>query len=184
MTDLLLQPHSDDAVLFACYTLLRHRPHVVTVLRSELQELRGTGITDETRQAEDACAFGLLGVTHEVLDTTDADPDWDYVESILRLIVEENEPTWVFAPEVEWIGGHDQHNEVGMLAQKVFPEAIGYMTYTDGRNRSIGREVDREEGWAPLKLRALQCYRSQIGEPSTGHHFEAAYADPREWYQP
>jgi LmbE family N-acetylglucosaminyl deacetylase len=149
-----------------------------------LQERRGTGITDEKRQAEDAAAFGLLGCTHEALDTTDADPDWDYVESMLRLIIEENEPDRVFAPAPEPYDGHEQHNQIGLLARQLFPSATGYMTYTNGRERSVGVEVEYEPGWEGLKRAALQCYQSQIVLASTGHHFVRAVEDMREWYQP
>ena len=88
----------------------------------------------------------------------------------------------MFAPAVE-AGGHEQHNLVGELADKVFGGRVThYMTYTNGRDRSRGVPVEFEPGWAALKLQALACYESQIRLASTGHHFTDWPL--HEWLQP
>ncbi len=181
MTALLLQPHSDDCALFACFSAIRYRPHVVTVLQSALQASRGTGITNEQRLEEDDCAFSEIGVTHEALEAWDADPDWEYVEAMLK-VIDDDEGGFerVIAPAV-LPGGHDQHNRVGQIALDVFGARVThrYLTYVNGRDRVQGVPVEYEPGWVATKHLALACYRSQIAEPSTSHHFLAPLY---EWY--
>jgi LmbE family N-acetylglucosaminyl deacetylase len=181
VTALLLSPHSDDGCLFAAYSILAHKPLVVTVLASQLQEDRGTGITHATRAAEDACAYAILGCDHTQWPYTDSDPDWGGVVNAMRLMDDRLDPSAVFAPAVE-DGGHDQHNQIGELAAAVFGDrVIAYLTYTNGRERSRGgSEVPFLPSWPAVKLRALACYLSQIAEPSTGHHF--IDSGLREWY--
>lgn len=181
MTALLLQPHSDDAALFAAFTCLHHRPHVITVLSSDLQERRGTGITQATREAEDRLAFEFLGCTVEQWPYLDSAPDWGAVENALRLADERLAPERVFAPAPE-PDGHDQHNAVGNLALDVFGKRVtGYLTYRRGHGRSRSeREVAFKPHWPGLKLSALACYASQIQEPSTRDWF--LELSLREWY--
>lgn len=177
----LFQPHNDDAALFAAYTCIRHKPYVITVLRSVLQEQRGLGITAEQRELEDDCAFVKLGLeswTHWPF--SDAAPDWTGIENAMRILDFEQQPELVFAPAPE-LGGHVQHNIVGDLAEKVFGERTRfYLTYRRGHGRSQGVLVDADPEWAPIKLDAVRCYRSQILEPSTRPWFESLY-DVREW---
>lgn len=174
MTALLLEPHQDDAALFAAFTCIRHRPHVVTVLRSVVQEQRRTGITQAIRQAENDDAMSILGCTWEQWPHPDSAPDW---EAVRRQLEEIDTPSLgrVFAPCPE-DGGQPHHNMIGELAEAVFgAERVSfYMTYVDGRVRNGGRPVEYEPGWIQLKLRALACYRSQHDLASTGHHFLAA----------
>jgi LmbE family N-acetylglucosaminyl deacetylase len=168
LTALLFQPHSDDAALFAAFTCLHHRPHVVTVLASQLQWDRGTGIKAAEREAEDACAIESLGCTVEHWPYPDSAPDWGAVENAMRLVDERLQPERVFAPAPE-PDGHEQHNAVGNLAHDVFGQRVtGYLTYRreHGRSRSEN-EVAFKPSWPALKLRALACYESQIQEPST-----------------
>lgn len=172
----LFSPHNDDAALFAAYTLLRHRPHVVTVLRSELQWQRGLGITAAQRQLEDDCAFRVLGLdSWAQWPYSDVDPDWGGVENAMRILDERVQPETVFAPAPE-LGGHDDHNQVGDLAEKVFgaDRVAWFLTYRRGEGRSVGVPVDFQGGWGELKQAALDCYVSQIAEPSTA----AWFADP------
>lgn len=176
MSTLFLQPHSDDACLFGAYHLLRYRPHVVTILRSEVQERRA-GITDTTRQLEDAAAFGILGVGHETLDTTDVDPDWEYVEAMLHVFDDECPYDQVFAPAFE-VGGNEQHSIVGEIAGRVFGGRVTYyLTYHDSpavkSTNGVRVGIDDPE-WVQRKLLALACYRSQIcsGTGSLVHFLE------------
>lgn len=182
MTALLLSPHNDDESLFAAATCVIHDPHVVVVLRSQLQQIRGTGITAATREAETDRALSQLDVTTwEQWPYSDAAPDWAAVEAAMRELDEQRHPERVFAPAVE-LGGHDQHNQVGDLAHAVFGDRVtAYLTYVRGHGRSrSGNEVPFEPDWPVRKLRALACYRSQIVEPSTRDWFLDGTL--REWY--
>ena len=169
MTKLLLEPHQDDSVLFATWTLLREKPHVITVLRSQIQEDRGTGITNEQRMAENACALGILGVTHEQWQYPDTNPNWEAIYDDLD--------AYRPAPEVVWVpayerGGHNDHNTLSNIAAGVFPGRVRYyLTYVRGQMRTRGVEVPYEPEWPLLKLQALACFRSQILEPSTREWF-------------
>lgn len=180
MNALLLDPHGDDAVLFACFTLLAHKPDVVVVLRSQLQEDRGTGITAAMRERETNQAFNEAGVPlwHQ-WDMADRFPNWDGVERLMREYDADHAPELVFAPQWEG-GGHEHHNAVGRLAELVFGDRCrGYMTYRRGYGRSEGAtEVVPEPEWIAAKHRALACFESQIAEPSTRPWFMDSL---REW---
>lgn len=154
---------------------------MVTVLASQLQYDRGTGITNVTRIAEDQCALEHLGCTVEQWPYLDSEPDWGAVENAMRLLDERLSPERVFAPEPE-PEGHDQHNAVGNLACDVFGDRVtGYLTYRRGHGRSRSdNEVAFKPGWPADKLRALSCYESQIQEPSTREWFLELTL--REWY--
>lgn len=182
VTVVVFSPHNDDAVLFAAYQCIRHDAYVVTVLRSELQARRGTGITAADRESEDACALAELRVTaHTQWPYSDLAPDWGAVENAMRLLDERTEPDLVLAPAVE-PGGHEQHNAVGSLALRVYGARVCcYLTYRRGEGRSMdGVPVECEPVWVQRKLRALACYGSQIREPSTRPWF-MEMLDVREW---
>jgi GlcNAc-PI de-N-acetylase len=183
VTAVLFSPHQDDAILFACWTLLEHDPLVVTVLASQLQEDRGTGITNDTRVTEDCAAFAELGLTEWTQwPYLDSAPDWGAVENAMRMLDERVQPERVFAPKPE-VDGHDHHNQIGQFAIHVFggERVTLYLTYRRGHGRSRSdREVPFEPHWPALKLGALACYRSQIAEPSTRDWFLDLTL--REWY--
>ena len=84
----------------------------------------------------------------------------------------------VYAPAVEE-GGHEQHNMIGRIVADIWrAEATHYLTYTNGRDRSISdRPVPVEPGWISAKFRALAHYESQI--KMWPHHF---LAEQREYY--
>ena len=167
MTAIAFQPHSDDLVLFGCFTALLHNAYVVTVLRSVKQEQ--FGIAQATREQEDAEAFDVLGLPgFEQWPEPDTNPDWDAVESMMRALKEQHHPTVVIAPAWEE-EGHEQHNRVGQYAAAVFGQDITYryLTYRRGHGKSrYGTEVKPEAQWIALKHEALACYQSQIMEPS------------------
>jgi len=178
---LLLSPHNDDETLFASGFCIAHNPHVVVVLRSQVQEDR-YGITADTREQETGCALDTLGVTGWTQwPYLDSDPDWGAVENALRSIDDRLQPDRVFAPAVE-LGGHAHHNLVGDLAHVVFGDRVtSYLTYVRGNGRSRSdREVPFMPAWPAVKLRALACYLSQIAEPSTRDWF--LDGGLREWY--
>lgn len=161
MTALLLEPHNDDCALFASFTALRFRPHVVTVLRSVVQE--GNGIGAHEREIESAAAMGILGCSWEQWNHPDNDPMLHDIRSSLERIDATQKPEVVFAPWSEEPGGHDQHWAVGKLAAWVFGDRVRfYCTYKVGGDKTRGREVPYEPSWIEKKHRALACYRSQM----------------------
>lgn len=169
MTKLLLEPHQDDGVLFASFTILRERPHVITVLCSQIQEDRGTGITQAQREWENVCALTILGATNEQWRYPDTEPNWEAIADDLDAY--RPEPEIVYAPAYEH-GGHDHHNELALAAAAVFKSRFRpYLTYRRGYMRTRGTPVPFEPEWPLLKLRALACFRSQITEPSTREWF-------------
>ena len=180
MSSLLLDPHGDDAVLFSCFNLLRHRPHVVVVLRSQVQADRGTGITARMREAETSTALRLLGVhAWEQWTELDRDPDWELVRRTIANLCARYEPERVFAPAFE-VGGHDHHNAIAEIAADVFGPAriTSYLTYVRGNGgRSEGDAVVPEPEWIALKHRALACFESQIREPTTRPWFMEGLAE-------
>ena len=167
MTALLLAPHQDDESLFCAYTVLRHRPHVVTCFASHVQASRG-GPDDDTRNLETMRATVVLGApSWQKLPVRDDAPDSEMLASLLREIDADQEWTVVFAPAVE-LGGHDQHNLVGHLAEEVFgrERLQPYLTYVRGQGRSrSANEVPFEPHWPALKMRAMAEYSSQINLP-------------------
>lgn len=168
VSTVFLSPHNDDETLFGAFTLLRERPHVIVVLRSFVQEARGTGVTYEMREAETAAAMEILGCTWEQWEIPDNEPDWSEMRDRLRTI----DTHYVYAPAVER-GGHAQHNKVGELARDVFRDrATHYLTYTPGKTKSArGRRVPYESWMVAQKLRALACYVSQHQQEAMVPHF-------------
>jgi len=184
VTALLLEPHHDDAVLFASWTVLRHRPHIVTCFASYVQEARG-GPHDATRDRETEAALRHLNApSWQKLPVRDDHPDSEMLEALLREIDADQEWTVVFAPAVE-LGGHDHHNLVGHLAEEVFgrERLQPYLTYVRGQGRSrSANEVPFEPHWPALKFRAMSAYSSQINLPDCRPWF-AADDMLREWYE-
>lgn len=181
MNVVLLEPHADDAVLFSCWNLLRYRPRVITVLRSDRManpKYPGGPVKHETRVLETWDAMFALGIDwtsdEDAWDFSDVKPDTDAIaERIAALDCE-----LLIAPAVEK-DGHPDHNAVGSLAQILPIEVIRYTTYTrSGGRSSNGTEVPFEPSWPALKLRALACYESQIAHPATAAHFLGGL---REW---
>ena len=161
---LFLSPHNDDETLFGAFTLLRDRPRVITVLRSFVQEQRGTGVTYQEREAETQAALDVLGSPQwEQWTYSDADPSWPEIRERLASLDADR----VYAPAVEQ-GGHEHHNAVGALADELWPGKVTFYTTYTSRGRSTGPDaVAWEHEWVLLKLRALACYRSQIANPGT-----------------
>lgn len=170
MTALVLEPHADDAALFCAFNAIRYQAKVVTVLSSQVQWDRGTGITNARRVQENADAMQQLGIDRpEQWPYSDAAPAWDQIGVALRMLDERLEPEIVFAPAVE-LGAHDHHNQVGDLADIVFGRArvVHYLTYTPAGKSVGGSPAEYEPGWVALKLRALACFESQIATAAAG----------------
>ena len=163
MTCILFEPHLDDAALFAAYTVLLHRPLVVTVLGDSRTQLI-YGVKSEQRIEEQKEAMGVLGADHVVWPFRDDTPDWDGVQSAMEHLRDSLVIDRVFVPAWE-PGGHIHHNLVNEVARDVFmniPMNM-YMTYERGGRRSRGREVaPADPSWPARKFRAMACYSSQI----------------------
>jgi hypothetical protein len=174
VTVVLLQPHYDDAVLFATYTLLIAKPHVVTVLGGETTQ--APVVFGEERQRENHCALDLLKVTstedwthHDELDV-----DWEAVLADMRDLNLRLRPNLVWTPLDEQ-DGHEHHNLVSAMAVTAFgPERLRYYTtYRRGNGRTVtDYEVIPLADWYALKFKAMACYESQINLPLTRPWFE------------
>ena len=169
---LFISPHNDDETLWGAFTLLREHPHVIVCLRSRVQ--MRYGITHQQREAETAAAMEILGCTWDQWRFLDDKPPWGEIEHELRLL--RPEKVWVPCPE---IGGQEHHNRIGEMALRIWPNAVKYMTYTTHGRSTSADMVPFGPLLVDAKLRALQCYRSQIMEPSTSEHF---IRDLREYY--
>lgn len=163
MSAILFEPHLDDAVLFACYTLLRERPKVVTVFgNSQVQE---PAVTGGERVEEEGRAFAMLGgLDWELWPFSDMQQANVRFATALIASVEhfkDYDVAWAPLPEP---AGHAQHNTVGYAVREVFGDrARFYCTYERGSGRSRdGMEVEPQPGWHALKFAAMSCYSSQI----------------------
>lgn len=184
---LLLSPHSDDAVLFASYSVLRHRPIVAECYTSVVQGHR-YGISQETRFEESRLAVATLGAT--LMSRSLGVPDDAVNEEMLGRAIgalgaylaaaPDYEVTSVLAPAEE-DGGHEQHNAVARVAAEVFGDrVVSYLTYRRGYARSRSEnEVLPELGWRARKLAAMACYASQIDLGNTRPWFSGDW--DREW---
>jgi LmbE family N-acetylglucosaminyl deacetylase len=170
--DLLLSPHNDDETLFAAYTIMRHQPHVVICLKSQVQENR-YGILASTREAETRHALRLLGITsweQSLILDTDTEPEPKLVE-LMDSLENRYAPGIVWAPFSEE-GGHEQHNLISFFALRAFEERTRfYCTYTRGQGRSRRVEVQATAGMVARKMRALSSYKSQIELENTRYWF-------------
>ncbi len=174
MRAVLFEPHMDDAVLFATYTLLEHRPHVVTVFGSAQYQM--PLVTSNDREKEQARAFANLGSfpwNRWLFEDTGGASD-AALSAVVGAMRAYDEAQVVWAPLVEG-GGHDQHNLVGKAATLVFGDRVNwYATYRRGEARTrTADEVEPKEGWAALKYAALACYSTQIENPATRPWFQA-----------
>ncbi len=170
MNSLVISPHSDDAALFMSYTLIREKPLVLTVTSSFIQSNRGENITSQQRRLEDIEAMKLLGcpiVFGQVRD--DIIDEWGVEHFISKF----HNFDKIYIPAV--MGGNPQHDLIGKVALKLWPDAIQYATYAKGEWKSKGKkEIVPTPKEAALKLKVLTCYTSQLSLPAAKLHFEAA----------
>jgi LmbE family N-acetylglucosaminyl deacetylase len=184
---LFLAPHNDDETLFGAYTILRHQPWVVIVLRSFVEATWRNGPNYHTREKETRLALQTLGNNggaYEQWPYRDSNPPWLDIMDDLGTMSEDLDIEHVWAPAIEH-GGHEHHNLLGQIARDVFPadRVTYYLTYTHRGGKSTdGILVPREKGWKDLKKKALSRYESQIALPETAMHFsrdlEEYYARP------
>lgn len=176
MTVILIEPHMDDAVLFASYTILGERPVVCTAL--------GNTTYGDVRREEHMAALRVLGADRDAWNGNwpENRPDWEDVREWMRDLRNELRPDLVYAPKQE-VGGHEQHNMIAEIAMHTFTGCAMsfYMTYRRGDRRSRGAfEFEPKPGWAALKFQAMACYASQIEWIHTRPWFAADDA-LREW---
>lgn len=176
MRPLFISPHNDDETLFGAYTLMRHKPDVVVCLWGMTQP----GITGTERLRETERALKILGIENfSQWGISDARPEWETIVCDLRQL---GPRELVFAPAVE-LGGHDHHNMLGDIADRVFgPDCVThYATYVRESARTrTDNEVPYEPTWPARKLRAMACYTSQINLDNTRPWFSDW---DREWYE-
>jgi len=173
MTVVLFEPHHDDAVLFATYTLLKEKPLVVTVM----------GASADERPMESRQAMLCLGVAFEHWPHPEVSPDFREIKYDMGELRDAVGVTRVLAPAIE-DGGHEQHSRVGRLAAEVFgaDRVTHYLTYRRGNMRSQSdNEVVPQPGWMASKMEAMSCYSSQIERENTRAWFTSDWS--REWLQ-
>jgi LmbE family N-acetylglucosaminyl deacetylase len=179
MNPLVLAPHGDDETLFAAFTCMRARAHVIICSQDANPETR------RQRSLETTAAITILGCSHHEWSMPADKPDWDNARTWMnawnsdKLVA--SIPETVYAPAVH-PEGHEQHNKIGELALEVFGDkVVPYLTYAPrGQRQTDGREVVPTANEIERKLQALACYRSQIEHPSTRPWF-FELLDLREW---
>ena len=175
MNFILFEPHHDDAVLFASYTLIKENPLVVTVLSH----------TDHMERWEESNdAMDMLGVGWMPLPFPEKNPDWDEVRERISQFKNRKDYDHFFAPAVEE-NGHEQHSLLGEIVADVFgaERVTHYLTYRRGCGRSQSEnEVIAEPGWAAQKFSAMACHASQIERENTRYWFSSDNM-LREWLQ-
>lgn len=182
MRAILFAPHNDDETLFAFYQCLRLKPKVIVVLRSFRQATEQNGPTYQVREAETDAAMEVAGCPWTQWVYPDDDPDWDKIGRHIEELLAERRWGPVIGPAYE-VGGHEDHNAVADIIQRLRPDVKGYLTYVRGQGRSTGGimvAASAEE--QILKRRALACYTSQREHPPTATWFDPlGYGDLREW---
>jgi LmbE family N-acetylglucosaminyl deacetylase len=174
---LWVSPHSDDAVLFGAFTLMREKPLVLTVTDSWIQFNRGENITAEQRRLEDeeamkvlGCSIVFGGIRDDVIDA------WAVKDKLSRF----RGFNGIYAPAIQ--GGNEAHDLIGKVALEVFGDVKQYTTYSATELYTTGKEEVKPDSREMLvKEAALNCYQSQIQLPATKPHFEAV-KNRSEWF--
>lgn len=175
---ILIEPHQDDSVLFAAYTLMRLRPLVISVTSSHIQPNRGDiGCDENTRRKETVEAMKILGCPVLFMDI----PDTELTEENFRQRLYGLNPETVYIPAAQ--GGNKQHDLINKVCMEYFgrDRCEQYSTYK--RNEFFteeGYEIKPTHSEIELKNKALDCYKSQLQLPSTLPHFEAV-RNKSEW---
>jgi LmbE family N-acetylglucosaminyl deacetylase len=177
---IVFAPHGDDEALFAAYTCMRERAHVIICSQDADPEIR------RARSLETTSAITILGCSHHEWQMSAAEMDWEQARAWMepwnstRLVA--SLPDRIYAPAIH-PEGHQQHNRIGELALEVFGDkVIPYTTYAPRAVRQIGaKEIVPTTDEIVRKLRAIACYRTQIENPSTRPWFYDLL-DLREWH--
>ncbi len=155
----LFAPHSDDETLFAAFTILKHRPHVVVCFESA-----GDYGETKVREAETRDAMSVLGAAGV--------EQWagGELETQMRDLDARLRPSIVFAPSER--SSHPDHVHVARAAAAVFGSRLTqYHTYINGKKVTSDRVAPFERPWIAQKLRALARYESQIAHPRAHEFF-------------
>lgn len=165
---LLLEPHADDAALFASFTAIRYKPRVVTCFPSS----GDYGDTD-VRHAETRAAMAILGAGPcEQWYGTDLVAKFRALDAKIR-------PTRVWAPSTDT--SHPDHRAVAVAAAEVFGDRLTrFHTYNAEGKVRTGAPVPFEPGWVERKFRALACYRTQLAHPRARVFFADDLAEYQE----
>jgi len=177
-SSVLFAPHSDDEVLFAAFSMIRHRPRIVICHPSS-----GDYGATATRLEESRTAAAILGAGPvEQWDGKDLDAKMRELDRRLR-------PTIVFAPSIQT--SHLEHKAVAMAAEAIFPgdRLRRYHTYRQRVDVPPGSQyvahskvrdgvpAPHEPGWVDLKRAALACYASQLAHPRAREFFSMDLAE-------
>lgn len=162
VSGVLFSPHNDDETLFAAFTLLRHRPHVVVCFESS-----GDYGDSKMREAESTDAavsvLGAAGLTQW------ASRGFDHLVEQMVQLDRTTRPGRVWAPDAQ--ASHPDHVAVARAAFKVFGSRVSTFHTYDQDGKVRGRPVPHEPGWTQQKLRALARYDSQIRHPRANQFF-------------
>lgn len=166
---LVLSPHNDDETLFAAFTILKYRAHVIVCHGSS-----GDYGSSQDRMHESAQAVAMLGGSLEQWDVTSG--DGNLLHSKLFNGKGRDEYTRVFAPDKH--ASHPDHRLLAEVASDVFRGRLTtYHTYVDGKRVTplsvgYGRPALLEHpSWIHRKLVALTSYRSQATHPRASQFF-------------
>lgn len=170
---ILIAPHNDDEALYASYLVLAEKPEVYIVYDG-YQHQDKFGITIEERRKESEEAMEILGVNVHFLGGDDRDSSLEQVERLMKKIPRDE---FYYAPGKQ--GGNIQHDLVSDAARKLPSKVFYYATYTKDNLTPKGKVyVMQQEGWAELKEKALNCYKSQLKLNQA--HFDAVRGQ-KEW---
>lgn len=168
MRSLLLSPHCDDEILFAAFTILKHRPEVYICFGSSGDYGSEAERMQESRRA--------LAVLIGGIDVHRLDPTATIVAALTALDVSAN-PDIVWAPA--GMASHRDHLRLHHDAGIVFGHRLRtYETYVlddagapvkvRGRTRA---PID-DRAWVARKLKALAEFTSQITHPRASVFFQ------------
>jgi LmbE family N-acetylglucosaminyl deacetylase len=150
-----LSPHSDDESLFGAYTIIKKKPNVLLFKSKDL---------NEERFNESMVAMSILGANAILIGDLVHLPELKDVEC-----------AWVPDPKSK----HPFHREVARMAMKTFPKdkIIFYSTYRSSHDLEPYGDimVEATEEMKALKLKALECYKTQI--KATPRHFQTKSKD-------
>mgnify|MGYP007100060109 CR=1 FL=1 len=168
---IIISPHSDDAVLFCGFTMIRDRPQIIEVTDSFIQPERGeVGCDAETRRNESIAACAFLGCPVTFLGIRDT----ELTERALRERLKNIEAETIYIPAYHE-NGNSQHNLVNKVCLELFPiEKIEqYCSYSRTDLMVKGSyEVKPTEAEKALKNKAMNFYVSQINLNTMASHFE------------
>lgn len=155
----LFAPHCDDEVLWASFTMLKYRPHLVVCFKSA----RDYG-PDDVRERETRDASEILGARSvEYWAGGDIEAQMQAYDARMR-------PARVWAPDRRT--SHPEHLAVAVAAETVFGSRLTtYHTYDASGKVRAGQPVAFEPAWTEAKLRALTRHVSQIRHPRANQWF-------------